>query len=49
MRDTPQYEKITNEEIIHFVDKYITCKNDQSEEMRELVNLKTHRHQASVT
>ena len=40
----PQYEQNTNEEIIHFVDEYITCKNDQSYEMRELVNLQTHRH-----
>lgn len=30
--------------LIHFVDKYIICKNDQSHEMRELVNLQTHRH-----
>ena len=44
MKDAPQYEQNANEEIIHFVDKHITCKNDQSNEMRELVNLQTHRH-----
>ena len=44
VKDAPQYEKNANEEIIHFVDKYITCINDQSDEMRELVNLQTHRH-----
>ena len=36
--------KDANKEIIHFIDKYITCKNDQSDEMRELDNLQTHRH-----
>ena len=44
VKDAPQYEQSANEEIIHFVDKYITCKNDQSDEMRELVNLQTHRN-----
>ena len=43
MKDAPQYEQNANEEIIHFVDKCITCKNDQSDEMRELENLQTHR------
>ena len=36
MKDAPQYKQNANDEIIHFVDKYITCKNDQSDEMREL-------------
>ena len=44
MKNAPQCEQNANEEIIHFVDKYITYKNDQSDEMRELVNLQTHRH-----
>lgn len=43
-RDTPQYEQNTNKEIIHFVDKYTTCKNYQSDEMRELFNLQIHRY-----
>ena len=30
VKDAPHYEQNANEEIIHFVDKYITCKNDQS-------------------
>ena len=44
VKDAPQYEQNVSREIIHFVDKYITCKNDQSDEMRELVNLQTYRH-----
>ena len=44
VKDAPHYEQNANEEIIHFVDKYVTCKNDQSDEMRQLVNLQTHRH-----
>ena len=44
VKDAPQYEKASNDVIIQFVDKYVTCKNDQSEEMKELVNLQTHRH-----
>ena len=42
--DAPHCEQNANKEIIHFVDKYTSCKNDQSDEMRELVNLQTHRH-----
>ena len=45
MKDAPQYEKASiNGTIIQFVDKYITCKNGQSEKMKELINLQTHRH-----
>ena len=44
MLDAPQYEQNSNEEIIHFVDKYVSCKSDQSDEMRELVNFQTQRH-----
>ena len=29
VRDAPQYEQNANEEIIHFIDKYMACKNDQ--------------------
>lgn len=43
VKDAPQYEKNANEEIINCVDKYITCTNDQSDEMGELMNLQTHR------
>ena len=45
VRDAPQYEQNANETITHFVDKYTNCKNSQSDEMRELVNLQTHRHE----
>ena len=44
MKNALQCEQNANEEIINFVDKYITYKNDQSDEMRELMNLQTHRH-----
>lgn len=44
VKDAPQYEKVSNDTIVQFVDRYITCKNDQSEKMKELVNLQTHRH-----
>ena len=41
----PQYEKSPNEEIVTFVDKYVTCqKPNISSGMEELVNLQMHRH-----
>jgi len=44
-RKAPQYEKSSNEEIVRFVDKYITCqKPDNSSDMEDLVNLQMHRH-----
>ena len=37
--------KSSNEEIVSFVDKYVTChKPDTSSDMEELVNLQMHRH-----
>ena len=45
VKDAPQYEKSSDEEIVNFVDKYITCyKPDSSSEMEDLVNLQLHRH-----
>ena len=45
VKEAPQYEKNSNEDIVKFVDKYITCqKSDSSNEMEELINLQTHRH-----
>ena len=45
MKEAPQYEKSPNEEIVSFVDKYITCqKPDSSSEIQDLVNLQMHRH-----
>ena len=38
VEEATKKKKNANEEITHFVDKYITCINDQSDEMRELVN-----------
>ena len=38
-------KKSSNEEIVTFVDKYITChKSDSWSEMEEFVNLQMHRH-----
>lgn len=45
VKEAPQYEKSSNEEIVSFVNKYVTChKPDTSSEMEELVNLQMHRH-----
>ena len=45
VKQAPQYEKNPNEEIVAFVDEYITCqKPDSSSEMEDLVNLQMHRH-----
>ena len=45
VKEAPQYEKSSNEEIVSFVDKYVTChKPDTSSDMEELVNLQMHRH-----
>ncbi|XP_078383840.1 uncharacterized protein LOC144666317 [Oculina patagonica] len=45
IKDAPQYEKSPAEEIVSFVDKYVTCqKPDSSSEMYDLVNLHMHRH-----
>ena len=45
VKQAPQYEKNPNEEIVTFVDEYITCqKPDSSSEMEDLVNLQMHRH-----
>ncbi|KAL9951086.1 hypothetical protein ACROYT_G043682, partial [Oculina patagonica] len=45
VKEAPQYERSCNEEIVNFVDKYITChKPGTSSEMEDLVNLQTHRH-----
>ena len=45
IRDAPQYEKDSNEEVVAFIDKFITChKPNSSSEMENLVNLEMHRH-----
>ena len=44
IKHAPQYGKDSNEKIIEFVDKYVTCKLDKSNDMKELVNLQLHRH-----
>ena len=45
VKEAPEYYKSSNEEIVTFVDKFITChKSDSSSEMEELVNLQMHRH-----
>lgn len=44
IRDAPQYGKSSEEEVVNFVDKYVTCQNDKSIAMEDLVNLQIHRH-----
>jgi len=45
VKHAPQYEKNPNEEIVAFVDEYITCQTpDSSSKMEDLVNLQMHRH-----
>ena len=45
VKEAPQYEISSDEEIVKFVHKYITCyKPDSSSEMEDLVNLQLHRH-----
>ena len=44
VKGAPEYGEASDNTIDHFVDKYVTCKNNQSDEMRELINLQLHRH-----
>jgi len=44
IRDAPQYGKKSEEEVVNFVDKYVTCQNDKSIAMEDLVNLQIHGH-----
>ncbi|KAL9983382.1 hypothetical protein ACROYT_G005544 [Oculina patagonica] len=44
IKNAPHFELSSNNEIIEFVDKYLTCENNTSVEMVDLVNLQTHRH-----
>ena len=39
----PQYGKDSNDDIVKFIDKYVSCKGD-SDELGDLVNLQRHRH-----
>jgi len=44
VKGAPTYGKAPDDTVLHFVDKYVTCKNSQSDEMKDLVNLQLHRH-----
>ena len=44
VKGAPAYGKAPDDTVVHFVDKYVTCKNSQSDEMKDLVNLQLHRH-----
>ena len=45
IKNAPQYEKDSNEKVVTFVDKFITChKPNRTSEMEDLVNLQMHRH-----
>ena len=43
INSAPQYGKDSNDDIVKFVDKYVSCKAD-SDELGDLVNLQRHRH-----
>ena len=43
INNAPQYEKDSNEKVVTFVDKFITChKPNRTSEMQDLVNLQMH-------
>ncbi len=45
IKHAPQYQESTVDEIVAFVDKYITCQQSNvSNDMKDLVNLQMHRH-----
>jgi len=44
IKNAPQYEVNSNDEIVRFVDKHLTCENSNSLDMVELMNLQAHRH-----
>ena len=46
IENAPKLEKNTEEEIIQFVDKYLTCSTGE-EEIGELVELQSHKHSKS--
>ena len=43
IKNTPILEKNSEEEIVQFVDQYLTC-SDDNKETTNLVNLQTHKH-----
>ena len=44
VKDAPQFGKSSEEQIVSFIDKYVTCQKAHTSEMEELVNLQLHRH-----
>ena len=44
VKGAPAYGKASDDTVVHFVNKYVTCINSQSDEMKDLVNLQVHRH-----
>ena len=44
VKGAPQYGKSSEEQIVSFTDKYVTCQKAHTIEMEELVNLQLHRH-----
>lgn len=42
IKDAPEYNGTTHEEVTNFIDKHVTCKKD--DEIYNLVNNQTHRH-----
>jgi len=44
VKGAPAYGKAPDDTVVHFVDKYVTCRNSQSDEMKDLVNIQLYRH-----
>ena len=44
VKDAPQYEKNSDEKVVTFVNKYLTCQKPYGNEMDDHVNLQMHRH-----
>lgn len=44
VKDAPQYGKSSDEKVVSFIDKYVTCQKAHTSEMEDLVNLQLHRH-----
>ncbi|XP_052276203.1 uncharacterized protein LOC127875286 isoform X2 [Dreissena polymorpha] len=42
VKDAPKYEENKEEDVLHFIRKYVTCA--KSEELVDLINLQTHSH-----
>ena len=44
IKDAPKYNESPIEDVISFIDKYVSCSEDVPEDMKDLVKLQVHRH-----